>query len=128
MVFLALKPSRLAASCWSLAVVKGGGGLRRRSLRSTEATVKRAFSISAARPRAVSPSVSSALCPSTLNRRARNSGGSAAARSASSVQYSTLTKASISRSRSTTRRTATDCTRPAERPRRTFFQRMGLIW
>ena len=29
---------------------------------------------------------------------------------------------------STTRRTATDCTRPAERPRRTFFQRMGEIW
>ena len=47
---------------------------------------------------------------------------------ASSVQYSSGTKALISRSRSTISRTATDCTRPAERPRRTFFQSSGLIW
>ena len=47
---------------------------------------------------------------------------------ASSVQYSTGTNALISRSRSTISRTATDCTRPAESPRRTFFQSSGLIW
>ena len=32
-----------------------------------------------------------------------------------------------SRSRFTSRRTATDCTRPADRPRRTFFQSSGEI-
>lgn len=38
------------------------------------------------------------------------------------------TKASISCSRSTTRRVATDCTRPADRPRRIFFHSSGLSW
>ncbi len=41
---------------------------------------------------------------------------------ASSVQYSTGTKASISFSRSQMIRRATVCTRPAERPRQIFFQ------
>ena len=44
---------------------------------------------------------------------------------ASSVQYSWGTKALISSSRSTTRRMATDCTRPADRPRRIFFHSSG---
>ena len=44
---------------------------------------------------------------------------------AATDQYSSARKASISRSRSTIRRSATDCTRPAERPRRTLSQRMG---
>ena len=39
---------------------------------------------------------------------------------ASIVQYSRAVKAWISRSRSTTRRTATDWTRPADRPERTL--------
>jgi hypothetical protein len=38
---------------------------------------------------------------------------------------SSLTNARISFSRSTIMRTATDCTRPAERPRAIFFQRSG---
>ena len=45
-----------------------------------------------------------------------------------SCQYSTVWKPWISRSLSTRRRTATDCTRPADRPRRTLSQRRGLIW
>ena len=48
--------------------------------------------------------------------------------STSIVQYSFGTKASISCSRSTTRRVATDCTRPADRPRRIFFHSSGLSW
>ncbi len=40
---------------------------------------------------------------------------------ASIVQYSSLVNCSISRSRSTTRRVATDCTRPAESQRRESF-------
>ena len=47
-------------------------------------------------------------------------------KSASSDQYSTGTNASITRSRSTTIRSAAVCTRPAERPRFTFFQSNGL--
>ena len=41
--------------------------------------------------------------------------------SAVSFQYSSVVNASISRSRSTISRTATDCTRPALKPRVTFF-------
>ena len=48
------------------------------------------------------------------------------ARIASIVQYSRAVNASISRSRSTTRRTATDWTRPADRPPRTLRDRSGL--
>ena len=51
---------------------------------------------------------------------------SAVASSASSVQYSRAVNARISRSRSTTIRTATDCTRPADRPPRTLRDRSGL--
>ena len=40
-------------------------------------------------------------------------------------QYSWGTKARISSSRSTTRRVATDWTRPADRPRRIFFHSKG---
>ena len=42
------------------------------------------------------------------------------------VQYSLVTKLLISFSRSTTRRRATDWTRPAESPRLTLRQRKGL--
>ena len=45
---------------------------------------------------------------------------------ASTLQYSVGTKARISFSRSTISRTATDWTRPAERPLRTLRQRKGL--
>ncbi len=47
-------------------------------------------------------------------------------RMASTVHDSFVTKASISASRSTTRRTATDCTRPADRPVRTLRHSSGL--
>ena len=57
----------------------------------------------------------------------RSTGFFFAARLASSVQYSCLTNARISRSRSTMTRTATVCTRPAERPRRTLSQSSGEI-
>ena len=46
----------------------------------------------------------------------------------SMVHDSTGMKASISRSRSTTMRSDTDCTRPAEVPRWTRRQSRGLIW
>ena len=58
---------------------------------------------------------------------APNCGASPAHSCATSDQYSFGTKAPISRSRSTMIRRATDCTRPADRPRRTLSQRSGEI-
>ncbi|MCY1173706.1 hypothetical protein D9M71_424730 [compost metagenome] len=46
-------------------------------------------------------------------------------RSACTSQYSSGTKARISFSRSTTSFTATDCTRPADRPRAIFCHSSG---
>jgi hypothetical protein len=43
-------------------------------------------------------------------------------------QRSSGTKAAISRSRSTISLTATDCTRPADSPRATFFHSSGEAW
>jgi hypothetical protein len=40
-------------------------------------------------------------------------------------QYDAVRKAIRSRSRSTTKRVATDCTRPADRPDMTFFHNTG---
>ena len=47
-------------------------------------------------------------------------------RSTAIVQYSSGWNASISRSRSTISRSATDCTRPADSPRRTLLHSTGL--
>ena len=117
MVRWALKPSLRAASCCRVEVVKGGGGERRAGLVSTAVTVKapactaaRAACALASSPRSNFPS----FLPSWVTRRARN-GSEPAETSASTVQYSRALNASISCSRSTTSRRATDCTRPAER-------------
>ncbi|OPY04765.1 MAG: hypothetical protein A4E67_02246 [Syntrophaceae bacterium PtaB.Bin038] len=59
---------------------------------------------------------------------ASKGGGFAPSRAAVIVQYSSGLKVRISSSRSQTIRTATDCTRPAESPRFTLSQRIGLIW
>src|SRR5437762_1581936 len=104
--------------------MKGAGAFRRRSFFSTDSTVKGSFFSSSTSGRVISREPSSIFFPSSLISLARNCGGSAAFRSASIDQYSTGTNAAISFSRSTTRRTATLCTRPAERPRRTFV--LGL--
>ena len=57
-----------------------------------------------------------------------NGGGAPPSTTVSTVQYSSGRKAVISCSRSATSRTATDCTRPADRPRFTLVQSTGLIW
>ena len=56
------------------------------------------------------------LAPSFFRSLASNSGGTGPARRAVRFQYSSGTKAAISRSRSTTSFSATDCTRPALKP------------
>ena len=52
----------------------------------------------------------------------------AASNCATMRQYSSGTKARISRSRSTTSLTATLCTRPADSPRVSFFQSSSESW
>ncbi len=59
---------------------------------------------------------------------ATNGGGFLPSTFASTDQYSCGLNAAISSSRSKMRRTATDCTRPADRPRRTLVHSTGLIW
>ena len=69
--------------------------------------------------------LSSLLVRRPATSRAANGGGAPPSSRASTVQYSSGTNAWISRSRSTMMRTATDCTRPADSPRRTFSQSSG---
>ena len=66
--------------------------------------------------RRLASSVMSRASPSIRTSSAANVSPAAVARSASIVQYSRAVNARISRSRSTTSRTATDWTRPADRP------------
>src|SRR3954451_6224249 len=115
-VWLAEKPSLRAASCCNVEVVNGGGGLREKGLVSTEDTEKRPASTTALAASAspLLPIVSrSIFLPSSCARRAVNCWPSAS-NVAVTDQYSCALNSSISRSRSTIRRKATDCTRPAD--------------
>ncbi len=125
-----LKRSLREASCWNLLVVNGAAGLRRRSRFSTERTLQSAFSTAVLIFSASSPLVIGVFSsPMPTNRAAKLRRLRVPAGLASIVQYSSLTKALISRSRSTIRRRATVCTRPAEMPRRTLShkQRRNLV-
>ncbi len=118
----------LEASCCSLEVMNGGGGFLRRSFRSTEETFRSAPLMTSTTSRACPSLVSSAFLPSSLANLAVNGGGDMPSTVVSIVQYSSGRNALISASRSTTSRTATDCTRPADSPRLTLVQSTGLIW
>jgi len=76
------------------------------------------------------PSASPAASPPLVAEGGAGAGSGSSSPSGASravtFQYSSGTKALISRSRSTISLTATDCTRPADRPFATFFQRSGL--
>jgi hypothetical protein len=122
---LAVKWSLRLASCCSVEVMKGGAGFRRRSPRVTDFTVQTAPWRAAITARVAASSGRAAFSPRTSLRLAMKSGGFLPLSLACSDQYSTGTKAAISRSRSVRRRTATDCTRPADSPRRIFSHRSG---
>lgn len=134
MVAFAPKPSLREASCWRVVVRNGAYGERRYGLDSTERTAKFVFSRTAASARALVSSRCSVFAPfscpsesksrpwatrlpSTAVRRATSEDGSlgSPARPVPKVpvrsQYSAERKAMRSRSRSTTRRVATDWTR-----------------
>ena len=140
-VLRAEKPSFRAASCCNVEVVNGGAGDRFRSFRWTSRTRYAArrsrstcgiASVSApSRIPFLSGAVASLPSGISVSRATKgccsSSPGPSGVNRTSMLQYSTGTKARISRSRSTISRTATDCTRPADRPGRTFLHRIGLI-
>ena len=116
------------ASCWRVEVVKGGAAFRFFSAFFTPVTVK---SLPVMWPMISSTSASlasSRFFSSPWYLATKEPGFPSRSRVTSRDQYSLGTKARISFSRSTTSRVATDCTRPAERPRRTFFHSRGLSW
>ncbi len=130
MARLVVKPSLRTASCCSVDVVNGAAGLRLFCFFSTRATVVLpALAISNL------PTTSccwswlvmlncSTFWPSNNTSLAPNACW-CLRDSRWIVQYSWLLKASISSSRSTIRRKAGLCTRPADRPLRIFFQSSG---
>ena len=116
------------ASCWRVEVVKGGAAFRFFSAFFTPVTVK---SLPVMWPMISSTSASLAssrffLLPVVP----RHKGARLPQPVQGHIQGPVLPgdKARISFSRSTTSRVATDCTRPAERPWRTFFHSRGLSW
>ncbi len=106
--------------------MNGGAGLRFDGRLVTESTTGVRVRSAALCARAVaSLSIASGL-PPIRTTSAASWLPSGAASSASRVQYSRATNAPISRSRSTTIRSATDWTRPADSPPRTLRDRSGL--
>ncbi len=117
MVRVAPKPSLREASCWRVEVVKGGEGLRRLCLRSTDDTAKLCGRMRATAASAASalgrPNLSSFL-PSNWVRVAVKGTPPGVVNPTPIDQYSWGLKISISDSRSQTSRRATDCTRLAD--------------
>ena len=126
-VRLTLKRSFRAASCCSGEVMNGGTGKRRFSFVATESTRYSLPSTAATIACAAASSPIATFTPSRLARLVFSSGGFLPFRWTSIDQYSCLTKARISRSRSTISRSATVCTRPADNPRRTLSHSNGEI-
>ena len=122
-----LKPSRRLASCCRVEVVNGGAGERFWVRVPTLVTFGWSAAIAARWRSAVASSADverGAVDADDLGREAARRRRSS--RIAWIVQYSRAVKAVISRSRSTTRRTATDWTRPADKPPRTLRDSSGL--
>ena len=127
MVRWAVKPSLRLASCCRVEVVKGGAGLRLIGFFSIDLIVNAPLLIAS---RAAKATASDGMSrrwirlPRCLTSRVVK-GGLSAARSASTDQYSWALNFSISISRSTTMRRATDWTRPAERAPGSLRHRTG---
>ena len=111
-------PSLRLASICRVEVVNGGGGLRRVRFFSTEPTVKlpaSTFALAALARASVLMSNWSSRLPSRCVSRAAKGAPVGVWNRPSTLQYSRARNASISASRSQISRSATDCTRPAER-------------
>ena len=127
MVFFGEKFSLRDASCCNVLVMNGAAGFRFFSFRLIPSSTSSAPSTSLTTASAIAWVGISAFFPSTLSSLPWNVGFTFPSRSSVIDQYSSDLKALISFSRSHTMRNATDCTRPALKPRCTFFHNMGLI-
>ena len=135
MVFLADHPNTLAAACCKVEVLNGGWGDAFLSDFLTFKTIYSERSNSVSIFLAVSPSWISAFfvlnprpsvgVPFILASSISNFSPFFVSTKTVICQYSSALNFSISLSRSTIRRTATLCTRPADKPRRTFFHNIG---
>ena len=143
MVSLALSPSLRLDSCWRVEVVKGGAGFLVEGFSSVWDTcqglpVRRFFKAKASAslrtttslPRLKLPVVASKSLPVATRLPATvisfvSKGLFSCSRVALRSQYRADLKARLSRSLWTRRRTATDCTLPAESPQAIFFQSRG---
>ena len=124
---LAENRSRLAASCWSVEVVNGGGGFFRlfRRLTSSARKGRPATSVTTAAASDSDPS-RNFFPPIDWSFAAKP--WPAFSRWAVMDQYSSCRKAERSSSRSQTSRSATVCTRPADSPGRIGFQSRCETW
>ena len=126
MVFLTEKPKRVLAACCKVEVIYGALGLTLVGLSSRTETL-----YSASLRIFNKASVCALFCnfkvlPPCFTASKRMS-SLADCVSANTCQYSSGIKARISRSRSTTSLVATDCTRPADKPRAIFSHNNGEI-
>ena len=124
MVFLTEKPRRTEPACCKVEVINGAVGKLRAGFSSFAATVKVALDNAETAVSAWSLMVGLYASPLKRMTCARIAAG--VARSANTSQYSSGTNLRISASRSAIKRTATDCTRPADKPRATFAHNSGL--
>ena len=125
MVFLTPKPKRVLAACCKVEVIKGAEGLLFVGLSSRLVTTKLAFSRRATCSADCSLVAGRYSFPWYLTASNLITSFAGVANKASSSQNSSGTNARISFSRSTINLTATDCTRPADKPRATLAQSKG---
>ncbi len=119
MVCFTEKPSFRLASCWSVEVVNGAAGFFFPGLVSSEVILNSApFS-------SVRKLCASSWVLNFVGHSAIKITSPSRTNSAFTLKVELPSKSRISRSRSTITRTATDCTRPADRPALIFFQRTG---
>ena len=120
MVWLTVNPNLRAASCWRVEVVNGGAGLFFTGFLSISVIVN-SLSLQDAKKASASSSVLKPCANDALM------GWSSTMKTALTLYTDSLLKFSISFSRSTISRTATLCTRPAERLGFSFFHNTGEI-
>ena len=117
------KPNLRAASCCKVEVVNGGAGDFFDGL-VTMSVILNLASLHTSRKARASSLVLKRLPNSALTS-AFSPFSSSTSKTAVALYHDSLTKAFTSRSRSTIKRTATDCTRPAERAGFTFLHKTG---
>ena len=117
------KPNLRAASCWRVEVVKGGAGDFFDG-RVTTSVILKLASLQLSKKACASSLVLKRL-PNSARTSAFSPFSPGTSNTAVTRYHDSLTNAFTSRSRSTIKRTATDCTRPAERAGLTFRHNTG---